>query len=194
MDPGVWWPAETDFEIGVGAILTQNTSWTNVEYAIAALRQHKALTPDGLLALEDAHLTRLIRPAGFMNAKTTYLRHYTVWYQRHYDSAAQLPTDQLRDHLLTVRGIGPETADVLALYVYQRPVFIWDTYARRLLATAGYVTPPGYEAARRALTDTMLEAGFTAVEQQRFHGLIVEAGKAATAAGGWDTYWHHLGF
>jgi endonuclease-3 related protein len=78
------------------------------------------------------------------------------------------------------------------LYVYDRPVFIWDSYARRVLAAAGYAVANGYESARRALTEPMLAAEFTTLEQQRFHGLIVEAGKLATAAGGWDTYWHQL--
>lgn len=192
VDPGVWWPADTHFEIGVGAILTQNTAWKNVEQAIEALRTNRLLTPTGIAAVDTDGLKELIRPAGFMNAKAIYLKNYTTWYLANYETAADLSTDQLRTNLMAVRGIGPETADVLMLYVYNRPVFIWDTYARRLLTAAGYATPNGYEPARRALNPMMRAADFTTAEQQRFHGLIVEAGKEATAAGGWGTYWHHL--
>lgn len=192
VDPGIWWPADTHFEIGVGAILTQNTAWSNVEQAIDALRANRLLTPTGIAAVDKDGLKELIRPAGFMNAKATYLKNYTTWYLANYTTAAELSTEQLRTNLLAVHGIGPETADVLMLYVYDRPVFIWDTYARRFLAVAGYPVPQGYEPARRALTDVMSAAELSTAEHQRFHGLIVEAGKYATAAGGWETYWHQL--
>lgn len=192
IDPGNWWPAETHFEIGVGAILTQNTAWTNVEQAIDALRANRLLSPTGIAAVDLNGLKELIRPAGFMNAKATYLKNYTTWYLANYTTAGDLDTDQLRRNLMAVHGIGPETADVLMLYVYQRPVFIWDTYARRFLAAAGYSVPNGYEAARRALTAPMLQSELSAAEHQRFHGLIVQSGKYATAAGGWENYWHQL--
>lgn len=192
IDPGTWWPAETPFEIGVGAILTQNTAWSNVEQAIDALRAHRLLNPTGIAAVDREGLKELIRPAGFMNAKANYLKNYATWYLANYTKAAELDTDQLRQHLMAVRGIGPETADVFMLYVYNRPVFIWDTYARRLLTAAGYTVPNAYESARRALSPTMSEAQFSTAEHQWFHGLIVQAGKYATAAGGWETYWRQL--
>lgn len=192
VDPGHWWPAETDFEIGVGAILTQNTAWVNVEQAIVALRATDRLNPAGIVSVEQEELKGLIRPAGFMNAKASYLKAYTSWYLEHHESAGSLSIDALRASLLSVFGIGPETADDLLLYVYDRPVFIWDTYARRMLAAAGYAVPNGYESARRALSSVMLQAAFTTEEQQRFHGLIVEAGKQATRHGGWNEYWDHL--
>ncbi len=192
IDPGSWWPAETHFEIGVGAILTQNTAWNNVEQAIDALDANRLLTPTGIAAVDINGLKELIRPAGFMNAKATYLKNFTTWYLANYTTAGELHTDQLRKDLMAVHGIGPETADVLMLYVYERPVFIWDTYARRLLVAAGYEVPKDYEAARRALTAPMLASELTTAEHQRFHGLIVQAGKYATAAGGWEHYWHQL--
>ena len=192
VDPGTWWPADTHYEVGVGAILTQNTAWSNVELAIEALRANRLLTPTGIAAVDKEGLKELIRPAGFMNAKAAYLKNYTTWYLANYTTAAELSDEQLRKNLMAVRGIGPETADVLMLYVYDRPVFIWDSYARRVLAAAGYAVANSYESARRALTEPMLAAEFTTLEQQRFHGLIVEAGKLATAAGGWENYWHQL--
>lgn len=192
IEPGVWWPAETAFEVGVGAILTQNTAWVNVEMALEALRIAELLHPTGIATAPPEDLKTLIRPAGFMNAKAQYLKNYTTWFLTNHQLAPALPTAQLRANLLAVRGIGPETADDLLLYVYQRPVFIWDTYARRFLTAAGYPVPQGYEPTRRALGPVMAQAALTLAEQQRFHGLIVEAGKHATATGGWETYWAHL--
>lgn len=192
IDPGVWWPADTPFEIGVGAILTQNTAWVNVEQAINALRTAELLHPSGIATLDLEELKSLIRPAGFMNAKARYLKNYTTWYVANAEVAHQQSTKALRSSLLAVKGVGPETADDMLLYMYDRPVFIWDAYARRMLTVAGYELPKGYEATRRALSDTMQQAELTTAEQQRFHGLIVEAGKQATAAGGWETYWKYL--
>lgn len=192
VDPGTWWPADTDFEIGVGAILTQNTAWVNVEQAIDALRSADLLGPTGIATVELEELKGLVRPAGFMNAKAQYLKNYTTWYLANHGLTHEMSTNALRSGLLAVTGIGPETADDMLLYIYDRPIFIWDTYARRLLTAAGYTLPKGYEATRKALSRQMLKADFTTVEQQRFHGLIVEAGKNATAAGGWDLYWQQL--
>ena len=192
VDPGTWWPADTNFEIGVGAILTQNTAWVNVEQAIDALRDQDLLNPAGIAMVGHEELKTHIRPAGFMNAKAAYLKNFTTWFLTNHEFADDQSTTALRKNLLEVRGIGPETADDMLLYIYDRPVFIWDTYARRLLTAAGYETPKGYEATRRALTAAMLQAEFSTTEHQRFHGLIVEAGKTATAVGGWDTYWQQL--
>lgn len=192
IEPGIWWPAESEFEVGVGAILTQNTAWVNVEMALEALRTADLLHPSGIATLPLDELKTLIRPAGFMNAKAQYLKNYTTWFLTNQDLAPTLATPELRSSLLAVRGVGPETADDLLLYVYDRAVFIWDTYARRFLAAAGYPVAQGYEPTRRRLSHVMAEAEFTVAEQQRFHGLIVEAGKQATAAGGWETYWAQL--
>lgn len=192
VDPGTWWPADTDFEVGVGAILTQNTAWVNVEQAINALRSAELLHPSGIATVDLEELKGLVRPAGFMNAKANYLKNYATWFLANHELVGETPTVTLRSSLLAVKGVGPETADDMLLYIYDRPVFIWDTYARRVLTAAGYILPKGYEATRKALSEEMLKACFTTLEQQRFHGLIVEAGKNATAAGGWDIYWHHL--
>ena len=177
VDPGTWWPADTDFEVGVGAILTQNTAWTNVEQAIDALRAQDLLAPSTIATVPVEELKMLIRPAGFMNAKATYLKNLATWFLTNHDYADEETTVQLRAHLMSVRGIGPETADDLLLYVYDRPVFIWDTYARRMLAAAGYTVPNGYEPARKALNPALEAADFSVAEHQRFHGLIVEAGE-----------------
>lgn len=192
VDAGAWWPAETIFEIGVGAILTQNTAWRNVEQAIDALKQAEQLHPSAIWEIDQDRLKALIRPAGFMNAKASYLKDYTAWHLQHHASADRAETPALRTSLLTVTGIGPETADDMLLYIYHRPVFIWDTYARRMLTQAGYNVPKSYEAARRKLGPQVCDANFTLAELQHFHGLIVEAGKQATAVGGWANYWQWL--
>lgn len=192
IEPGTWWPADTDFEIGVGAILTQNTAWINVEHAIYALHHSGQLSPEAIARIDGDELISLIRPAGFMNAKAAYLKNFATWFLVNHATAHLRTTQTLRSDLTAVKGIGPETADDMLLYTYARPVFIWDTYARRMLAAAGYETPKEYESARRALTSHVDHAEFTVFELQRFHGLIVEAGKHATVSGGWETYWSQL--
>ncbi|MBN9643634.1 endonuclease III domain-containing protein [Corynebacterium mendelii] len=183
---GVWWPAETDFEIAVGAVLTQNTAWTNVEHALDNLRREGLLSAPAITAADTAQLAELIRPAGYYNAKTRYLRQLAAWMSANHDRAHNLPTGRLRRALLSVTGIGPETADDIVLYVYNRPVFIFDLYARRMLTAAGYTVPAGYEAARRELSETLGVGSRDAQWHQRFHGLVVDAGKTARTRG-WDS-------
>lgn len=182
---GHWWPAESDFEIIIGAVLTQNTAWTNVERAIGRLRDHGLLSPSALLALPAAQIAPIIRPAGYMNVKARYVRNVSRWYEAHHADASSLDTPSLRASLMSVTGVGPETADDILLYVYDRPIFIWDVYARRLLSHVGYQVPATYEAARRSLSGHVECAGLSVPELQHFHGLIVEAGKAATRNGGY---------
>lgn len=184
-----WWPAESDFEIVVGAVLTQNVAWRNVEYAIAALKDGGHLRPEGILALDHAHLAEIIRPAGYMNAKARYLHNITRWFQGTHAIASSFDTPTLRASLLGVTGVGPETADDILLYVYKRPIFIWDVYARRLLTHLGYPVPSTYEAARRTLGRHVSAADFSVEELSVFHGLIVEAGKIVRAAGSYDAVW-----
>ncbi|WP_175956134.1 endonuclease III domain-containing protein [Schaalia sp. Marseille-Q2122] len=181
-----WWPAESEFEIVIGAVLTQNVAWRNVEYAITALREGGHLHPEGILALEHAHLAELIRPAGYMNVKARYLHNVTSWFQANHALASSLGDEALRASLLAVKGVGPETADDILLYVYRRPAFIWDLYARRLLTHLGFEVPSTYEAARRALSEHVEAAAFSVEELAVFHGLIVDAGKLAQAEGSYN--------
>lgn len=189
------WTARSDLEYVCGAILVQNTAWTNVRRALAALRGATAFDPRRLLALDDEQLTALVRPAGFMRAKSGALRAYTRWSLGDDGRAAhELGDDALREALLALPGIGPETADVVALMVYRRPRFIFDAYGRRLLRQAGYAVGDwSYERARRALEPAVTRAGFTVPELVRFHGLILEAGGRARAAGGWEAYGPTIG-
>lgn len=132
-----WWPGETPFEVMVGAILTQNTAWTNVEKAIANLKRAKVLEPHKLFRLAPAKLAKLIRPAGFFRLKTKRLKNFLKFLIQECDgNISQLkrqPLHVLREKLLSVNGIGPETADSILLYALEKPIFVVDAYTRRVL-------------------------------------------------------------
>ncbi len=135
--PQHWWPGQTQFEIIIGAILTQNTSWKNVEKAIANLKAVDHMTPDALHKLTHEQLAELIRPAGYFNIKARRLKNFLDWLFENYagklSSLEQLDTAQLREELLAVKGIGPETADSILLYAFNRPVFVIDAYTARVM-------------------------------------------------------------
>jgi endonuclease-3 related protein len=134
--PQHWWPGDTPFEIIVGAILTQNTNWTNVVKAIANLKKEHLLTPTKLHALDTRKLASLIRPAGYFNIKAKRLKNFLNWFFENYSGQLKnlksVPTDVLRRELLSVNGIGPETADSILLYALSRPVFVIDAYTKRI--------------------------------------------------------------
>jgi endonuclease-3 related protein len=133
-----WWPAETRFEVIVGAYLTQNTAWTNVEQALASLRAANLLSIEGIRKVRLSRLERLIRPSGYFRQKAKRLKIFVKFLDKHYagslDQLFSQPTDALRDQLLNLNGIGPETADSILLYAGNHPVFVVDAYTRRILA------------------------------------------------------------
>ena len=188
---GEWWPAEDDFEVIVGAILTQNTAWTNVEKALSQMRENGLLEPDAVMCCDQAELALAIKSRGYMKIKAGYLRGITRWYLDNCDLAHAKADNELRESLLSVRGVGPETADDILLYVFERPVFIWDLYARRLLNAVGYQVPERYEAARKELGHLLQLADLDVAECKELHGLIVDGGKIAKQNGG--DYWYCLG-
>ncbi len=124
-----WWPAETRFEVIVGAVLTQNTAWTNVEKAINNLRKVDALKPEKLL--KATNLKELIKPAGFYNQKAERLRLITEWFLKNERKAEKMDRMELRKELLAIKGIGKETADSIILYAFEKPIFVVDAYTRR---------------------------------------------------------------
>ncbi len=136
-----WWPAETPFEVIVGAYLTQNTAWKNVELALANLRAAKVLSVEGIRRVHLAKLERLIRPSGYFRQKAKRLKTLVEFLDKKYDgSLEQLflqPTGTLREELLALNGVGPETADSILLYAGNHPVFVVDTYTRRILNRHG---------------------------------------------------------
>jgi len=136
-----WWPAQEPFEVIVGAILTQSAAWGNVEKAIANLKAAKALSPKALRRMTLPEVARLIRPCGYYNAKALKLKSFAHWLGEHYDdNLSKLfanNTDHLRQQLLFIHGIGQETADSIILYAANKPIFVIDTYTRRIISRIG---------------------------------------------------------
>jgi endonuclease-3 related protein len=157
-----WWPAETPFEVCVGAILTQNTAWSNVEKAICALKQAGIMSPDSLHGCDPEKLARLIRPAGYFNVKSRRLKDFTAWLSlNHHGSLERMFAgnwQKLRTELLQVRGIGPETADSILLYAGNKPSFVVDAYTRRLFRRLGLLPETaGYDQTRDLFMSTLPE-------------------------------------
>lgn len=136
LGPQHWWPGETPFEVCVGAILTQNTNWHNVEKAIQNLKSRDLLDPHRLYALPAQELAQLIQPAGYFNIKAKRLRNFLKFLLESYDGDLEKMFEErlesLREKILLVNGIGPETADSILLYAGQKPIFVVDAYTRRI--------------------------------------------------------------
>lgn len=175
--PQHWWPGETPFEVMVGAVLTQNTAWSNVERAIGRLGAANRLTPEAILALPLLELAELIRPAGYFNVKAARLRNLCQFLL---DSGGEatlgsLSSDRLRLALLAVSGIGPETADDILLYAFARPVFVVDAYTRRIGERLGLLgARDGYEAIRARFESAL---GPDVALFNELHALLVCHGK-----------------
>lgn len=174
--PRHWWPAETTFEVCVGAILTQNTNWGNVEKAIANLKREGLLSPEKLRDLPAERLAELIRPAGFFNVKSARLKDFLAWlFAAHGGSLERMFSGdwrELRLELLMVRGVGPETCDSMLLYAGQKPSFVVDAYTKRLFSRLGLVGPAaGYD----QLRDLFMANLSAEIELfNEYHALIVE--------------------
>lgn len=174
-----WWPAQSPFEVIVGAILTQNTNWANVEKAIANLKQRRALTPKALYGLTQRQLAELIRPAGYYNVKAKRLREFLKFLFKEYrGSVAKMScvdTRLLREQLLCVNGIGPETADSILLYALEKPVFVVDAYTKRIFSRHKLISAgAGYDQVQAFFTRHISK------DTKRFneyHALIVRLGK-----------------
>jgi endonuclease III related protein len=139
-----WWPAQSRFEVIVGAYLTQNTSWTNVEKALGNLRRARRLTISGIRRTAQSELEQWIRPAGYFRQKAQRLKTFVRFLDARYGgSLARMfarPTAELRNELLALNGVGPETADSILLYAGNHPVFVVDAYTRRILERHGIVS------------------------------------------------------
>jgi endonuclease-3 related protein len=139
-----WWPAETRFEVIIGAYLTQNTAWTNVELALTNLRQANILNVAGIRRVPVSRLERLIRSSGYFRQKAARLKTFVAYLDQRYggslDQFFAQPTDALREELLALNGVGPETADSILLYAGNHPVFVVDAYTRRVLSRHGILS------------------------------------------------------
>lgn len=175
--PQYWWPGDSAFEIMVGAVLTQNTAWTNVEKAIVNLKTAQALSPGIIAAAPHRRLAAWLKPSGYFNIKAQRLRAVCQWLIRKggIKKITRLPTDILRAELLQVHGIGPETADDILLYAFHRPVFVIDAYTRRIFRRLGLIQgDEDYETLRR-----IFERSLAADTQlfNEYHALIVAHAK-----------------
>jgi endonuclease-3 related protein len=177
--PQHWWPAESPFEVMVGAILTQSTAWKNVEKAIANLKTAGALSPQVLRQLDLPNLAALIRPSGYYNAKARKLKAMAEWLGKYYgDDIAEMSaqnTATLREQLLAVYGIGPETADSIILYTANQPVFVIDAYTRRIFDRIGMVPEARTYAGYQAFFMNNLPADTKMFNE--YHALLVQLGK-----------------
>ena len=176
-----WWPADTPFEVMVGAVLTQATAWTNVERAIARLKDADALSPAAIRGLDTEELATLIYSSGFYNAKAQRLKALVAYLGDAYgdDIDAMRGEDgaKLRRELLAVKGIGEETADAILLYALGKPSFVIDAYTRRLFNRLGIMpTSEAYSAYQRMFSDSLSQDTALFAE---YHALIVQHGKEA---------------
>lgn len=179
LGPMHWWPAETPFEVIVGAILTQNTAWVNVERAMANLRQERLLTPRGLERVPFARLARLVRPSGYFRQKAKKLKAFVQFLREKFAGSLErmfrTPTTELREQLLGVHGIGPETADSILLYAGNHAIFVVDAYTKRILLRHGLAgETAGYEEIRH-LFESALPRDARLFNE--FHALLVNVGK-----------------
>ncbi|MBI4188732.1 MAG: hypothetical protein HY529_05965 [Chloroflexi bacterium] len=177
--PQYWWPAEEPFEVMVGAILTQSAAWVNVEKAIANLKSARVLSPQALRRLSLTEIATLIHSCGYYNAKALKLKALVDWLGEEYnDNLNKLFSNsigELREQLLAIRGIGPETADSIILYAANKPVFVIDAYTRRIIDRI--VLAPGsnsYGAYQALFTDN-LSPDVSLFNE--YHALLVCLGK-----------------
>lgn len=159
--PQHWWPAESAFEVVAGAFLTQNTTWKNVEKALANLRSWNVLSLEGIRRLEICELEQLVRPAGYFRQKAARLKAFVAWLDTNYEGSLEQmfarPTEELRTELLMLNGVGPETADSILLYGGQHEVFVVDAYAKRILGRHGLISEEAKYEDVRALVESGLK-------------------------------------
>ncbi len=185
--PQHWWPGDGPFEVMVGAVLTQNTAWTNVEKAIANLKAAGVLDAKSIAHLPQQDLARLLTPAGYFNIKARRLQNFCRWYleQGGYEALRRWSTQRLRRGLLSVNGVGHETADDMLLYAFQRPLFVIDAYTRRIFSRLGMVDHDlSYEALRHLFESALQRELRGSAGRRRlvslyneYHALIVIHGK-----------------
>jgi endonuclease-3 related protein len=178
--PMNWWPGETPFEVMVGAILTQNTAWKNVEKAIGRLKERGSLSVEGVHHLGRSALASLIRSSGYYQVKAERLKAFVNFLVEEYDGKLekmrQEPLEEVREKLLAVKGVGPETADSILLYGLRKPIFVVDAYTKRILSRHGLASEDAsYEEIQRLFMGCLPRDERLFNE---FHALLVHLGKA----------------
>jgi endonuclease-3 related protein len=174
-----WWPGDSPFEVVVGAILTQNTAWRNVETAIWQLKSKDLLYPEGILQIDDNSLANLVRTAGYYNIKTQRLKSFVRFLYDEYNGNLDVMFAEdlwhLRERLLTVKGIGEETADSILLYAGNKPIFVVDAYTRRILQRHDIIRPETKYTEIQQLFMINLPHDVPLFNQ--YHALLVNTGK-----------------
>ncbi|MBN2720672.1 MAG: endonuclease III domain-containing protein [Proteobacteria bacterium] len=176
--PQHWWPADSSFEMMVGAVLTQNTAWSNVEKAMERLRANRLLDAAAILSFPEEKLCEVIRPSGYFRVKSARLRglcRFLVDGGGNPSRFEKVPTPELREQLLSVKGIGPETADSILLYAFSRPVFVVDSYTVRLLDRLGRLPGKGTYSEVQDLFMRGLDPDSALFNE--YHALVVIHGK-----------------
>jgi endonuclease-3 related protein len=177
--PQHWWPGETQFEIIAGAILTQNTNWANVEKAISNLKSADLLAHHKIHQLDTSQLAELIRPAGYFNIKAKRLKNFLNWLFENYDgelsNLESIDTERLRAELLSIKGVGLETADSILLYAFDRPIFVVDAYTARIACRHGLIGSDADYEQLRELFESNLPQDVRLFNE--YHALLVRIGK-----------------
>jgi endonuclease-3 related protein len=177
--PRGWWPGETSFEVMVGAILTQNTSWRNVEKAIQKLKEKRVLSPEGIFRLKKSQLASLIKSSGYYRIKADRLQAFINFLFEEFDGDLKKMGREklggLREKLLRVNGIGPETADSILLYGLKKPIFVVDAYTKRILSRHEVISEKAsYEEVQKLFMDHL---PFNEKLFNEYHALLVYLGK-----------------
>jgi endonuclease III related protein len=177
--PQYWWPGDSPFEVVVGAILTQNTNWSNVEKAIENLKRHKALSSKIMHEMPAGKLAELIRPAGYFNIKAARLKFFMDFLMNSYSGNTEKmkkeDMNSLREKLLQIKGIGPETADSILLYALEKPAFVIDAYTKRVLSKHGIMD---YNKPYEEFQELFLSRLNRDVKMfNEYHALFVKVGK-----------------
>ncbi len=177
--PQHWWPGDTPFEVAVGAVLTQNTNWGNVERAISNLKKNKALSAKAIHEIPPKKLAELIRPAGYFNVKAARLKSFMNFFMNTYhgnmNKMKNEDTYTLREKLLSVKGIGPETADSILLYALEKTVFVIDAYTKRVLSRHGVMEHEKSYDEFQGLFHSSVEKDTKLFNE--YHALFVKVGK-----------------
>jgi endonuclease-3 related protein len=177
--PQDWWPGDTPFEVAVGAILTQNTNWTNVEKAIANLKKARALRPSALHEMPEEELAALIRPAGYFNVKARRLKSFVGFLVRNFRGRmadmGREEAHELRKKLLSINGVGEETADSILLYALDKPVFVIDAYTKRILSRHGILSADDTYRRFREIFHSAFDGDARLFNE--YHALLVRTGK-----------------
>jgi len=174
-----WWPAKTGFEVIVGAVLTQNTAWRNVETAIAGLKKNRLISPSKIIQEKQSRLSRVIRSSGYHRVKSLRLKAISEYIIRECNGdlnrMKRRHADDLRKGLLAVKGVGPETADSILLYAFKKPVFVVDAYTKRIFSRHGLVSDKvGYDDLQ-SFVHNNFDMKVPALNQ--FHAFLVETAK-----------------